>query len=114
MIRRLKKSLGKAGVPFGDRPARYSITSIDIVVQVMFTLIVILRLWKGWDFTLKVLMWSVVAAIYVAPGAVAIWRRHPARARIVAFNALLGWTGVGWAAALVWSTRRRRRRAAAL
>ena len=99
------------GAPFGQKPARYSITSIDIVVQVVFTLIVILRVWKGWDFTLRVLMWLALTAMYVAPAVVAIWRRHPARARIIAVNLLSGWTGVGWIVALVWSIRRVDKRA---
>ena len=99
------------GAPFGQKPARYTITSIDIVVQVLFTLIVILRVWKGWDFTLRVLMWLVLTAMYVAPGLVAIWRRHPARARIIVVNVLSGWTGVGWIVALVRSIRRVDKRA---
>ena len=102
----------EAAAPFGQKPARYSITSIDVVVQILFTLIVFLRVWKGWDVTLRVLMWLSLVALYVAPTAVAIWRRHPARARIIALNILTGWTGVGWIVALVWSTRRRGKRAA--
>lgn len=37
------------------------------------------------------------------PSIIAIIRRHHNRLGIVALNVLLGWTIVGWAAALVWS-----------
>ncbi len=111
---RLDKSRKVEGASRGEPRMRNSITSIDIVVQALFTLIVLLRLWMGWDFTLQVLMWLVVAVVYGAPGAVAVWRGHPARLRIVALNGLLGWTGIGWIAALFWSTRRYDRPAAAL
>lgn len=37
------------------------------------------------------------------PSIIAIIRQHHNRLGIVALNVLLGWTIVGWAAALVWS-----------
>ena len=110
----LEKSRKNDGAAIGPRPARYSITSIDIVVQIMFTLVVFLRLFMGWDFTLEALMWLAMATIYVAPAAAAVWRGHPARASIIAVNLLSGWTGVGWVVAFLWSTRRHDRRAPAL
>ncbi len=49
---------------------------------------------------------AVALAIYLLPAALAVGRRHRRRNRIVAWNLLLGWTGLGWAACLVWACRR--------
>jgi hypothetical protein len=43
---------------------------------------------------------NMLAAIYCAPFIVAIIRRHHNIAPIVVINVLLGWTVLGWAAAL--------------
>jgi hypothetical protein len=40
---------------------------------------------------------------YMTPAAIAVKRRHPKRDTIRAVNLFLGWTVVGWLAALVWS-----------
>jgi hypothetical protein len=46
--------------------------------------------------------------IYLVPTIIA-WRRlHPNRTTIFILNLLAGWTLVGWVAALVWSTSRKR------
>jgi hypothetical protein len=37
------------------------------------------------------------------PSLIAILRRHRSSAAIVVMNILLGWTGVGWICAFVWS-----------
>lgn len=42
-------------------------------------------------------------AIYFIPTAVAILRNHHNEGAIIILNLLLGWTFVGWVAALVWS-----------
>jgi hypothetical protein len=44
-----------------------------------------------------------VVPVFFLPTIVASWRRHPRRWWIAAINLLLGWTGFGWAVALVWS-----------
>lgn len=41
--------------------------------------------------------------LYVVPWVVAARRNHPNTAAIAALNLLLGWTFIGWAAALVWA-----------
>lgn len=41
--------------------------------------------------------------LYVLPGVIAVRRRHPNATAIVALNLLLGWTFLGWVAALVWA-----------
>lgn len=46
------------------------------------------------------------AALYLLPAAVAIFRAHHNLPALVALNLLLGWTLVGWVAALVWALAR--------
>ena len=41
--------------------------------------------------------------VYFAPTAVASMRKHINRSAIAALNLLLGWTVLGWIAALVWA-----------
>ncbi len=49
-------------------------------------------------------LWTIVVlAVYFLPGIVAVERKHPQATAIFALNLLLGWTILGWIAALVWS-----------
>lgn len=41
--------------------------------------------------------------VYLGPAIVAGLRRHPQRSAILVLNLLLGWTLLGWVAALVWA-----------
>jgi hypothetical protein len=41
--------------------------------------------------------------LYISPLWVASDRKHPNQASITILNLLLGWTGVGWVAALIWA-----------
>lgn len=41
--------------------------------------------------------------IYFIPSVVALERRHHQKHAIIATNILLGWTFLGWAAALIWA-----------
>lgn len=52
------------------------------------------------------LLWSLLVPVYVLPAAVALKLRHHNAQAIVALNLLLGWTFLGWAAALVWALTR--------
>lgn len=45
----------------------------------------------------------LVIAAYMLPGIVALARKHPNAASIIALDLLLGWTLLGWVAAFVWS-----------
>ncbi len=49
-------------------------------------------------FYILVAMW-----IYIIPALVASLRDHHNRNAIIALNLLLGWTALGWIAALVWA-----------
>lgn len=52
----------------------------------------------------KFVVIAVVAiALYMLPGFVAAGRKCKSGAGIVILNLLLGWTFVGWVAALVWA-----------
>lgn len=50
--------------------------------------------------------WLVVSgwvALYTLPLCISGFRRHRHQMAIVALNLLLGWTVIGWVAALVWA-----------
>lgn len=46
----------------------------------------------------------LLLALYGIPSIVAWRRRHHNRAAIILVNLLLGWTGLGWIAALIWAS----------
>jgi hypothetical protein len=46
---------------------------------------------------------GIILALYFIPTIVANLRRHPNQNAIFILNLLLGWTLIGWVAALVWS-----------
>lgn len=45
----------------------------------------------------------ILLGLYVAPGFIASARRHHNAPAIWALNILLGWSALGWIAALVWA-----------
>ena len=51
----------------------------------------------------NLMMFFIVAAVYLLPTALAVYRGCKAAAWIVAIDVLLGWTIVGWIVALVWA-----------
>jgi predicted membrane protein len=52
----------------------------------------------------SLLVWGVILALYMLPAIVATRRRHRNRQAITVLNALLGWTVLGWIAALIWAS----------
>ncbi len=46
--------------------------------------------------------WLLVV-LYFAPVVIAVMRRHPQAMAIMMLDLLLGWTVIGWIAALIWS-----------
>lgn len=44
-----------------------------------------------------------VLAVYFVPSIIAFCREHPQFAGVFALNLLLGWTFLGWVAAIVWA-----------
>lgn len=44
-----------------------------------------------------------LVVLYFVPLTLAIWRGHPKGMAIMALNVALGWTVVGWLAALIWA-----------
>lgn len=47
------------------------------------------------------LAWLVV--LYILPSFVALYRKHPSKYSIILVDVLLGFTGIGWLVALIWS-----------
>jgi hypothetical protein len=43
--------------------------------------------------------------VYFAPAIVAIRKRNRSAPGILVFNLLAGWTGLGWALALIWALK---------
>ena len=59
-----------------------------------------------WSNSSPVVAWLVMAllwVVYFIPAAVAFLRAHRSKVAILTLNILLGWTGIGWIVALVWS-----------
>ncbi|MGI9565314.1 superinfection immunity protein [Pseudomonas fulva] len=46
---------------------------------------------------------ALMVGLYFLPTIVAAIRHHQNRVSIMLLNLLLGWTGLGWLAALIWS-----------
>ena len=44
-----------------------------------------------------------VIVVYFIPLIIGFVRKHHQRFAILALNLLLGWTGIGWIVALIWS-----------
>lgn len=64
------------------------------------------------DIFLQVASWllnPLMLPIYLLPTAVALLRRHRNGLAIFVLNLFLGWTFLGWVAALVWSATADRR-----
>jgi hypothetical protein len=55
------------------------------------------------DAVLGLLMFLCAWAIYFVPSFVAYRRGHPQTNAIILTNFLLGWTFLGWCAALIWA-----------
>jgi len=54
----------------------------------------------------------ITAVFYFLPAVVALIRSHHQRFAIILLNVLLGWTLLGWIAALVWSAPQNNKRGA--
>lgn len=46
---------------------------------------------------------AAIVLVYLLPWFIAAWRDHNNQGAIALLNLLLGWTFLGWVAALVWS-----------
>lgn len=58
---------------------------------------------SGGDAGTGFVVLTALAALYFLPSMIAHNRRHDSRQSIVALNLFLGWTLLGWVAALVWA-----------
>ena len=55
------------------------------------------------DFVQISVLILAAAGLYVAPAGIAVYRDHPEVGPITVLTLFLGWTGIGWVVALVWS-----------
>jgi hypothetical protein len=44
-----------------------------------------------------------ILVLYLLPSYIAFRRKHKNLAPVMVFNILLGWTGIAWIVALIWS-----------
>lgn len=56
---------------------------------------------------MQILKWTIAIllclTVYCIPAGIAVAREHKNMAAIIVVNILLGWTLIGWVAALAWS-----------
>jgi hypothetical protein len=50
-----------------------------------------------------IIFFPAAIALYFSPTIIAATRRHPAASGVALINLFLGWTVLGWAAALMWA-----------
>ena len=60
------------------------------------------------DATGAFVLFTIPVVVYFLPLIIAVNRGHEDRTRIGVLNLLLGWTVIGWIAALVWATTGRK------
>ena len=55
------------------------------------------------DTLIDGILFMLLVEVYLFPAVIAWARRHPNRAAIILLDILLGWTLLGWVAAMVWA-----------
>lgn len=55
------------------------------------------------DATFGLSMMLIVFGLYFLPAIIALIRKHHNKAQIILLNLFLGWSGLGWIGALIWS-----------
>ncbi|MBK5518426.1 superinfection immunity protein [Pseudomonas sp. TH10] len=58
---------------------------------------------SGGSDTLAIILFFLAIIVYFVPAIVACYRVHHNTTSIMLTNIFLGWTGIGWIAALVWA-----------
>jgi hypothetical protein len=56
-----------------------------------------------WHLIILLVIFPAILALYFLPAIIAFNRRHHNRLAILLLNVLLGWSGLGWVAALIWA-----------
>ncbi len=82
--------------------ARISALGLLALLRVLSIYIDLSGSWQGSLIGLLV----INLPIYMLPTIIAGYRDHPNMAALAVLNSLLGWTGLGWLAALAWSFAR--------
>jgi hypothetical protein len=83
-----------------EAPSRHFVTSIIGGVILFGSSLVAARLSLPADFGRLI---AIGLLIYFVPWLIAVWRGHHNTLAIFALNLLLGWTFLGWVAAVVWA-----------
>lgn len=52
---------------------------------------------------MEIFLIFAILVLYLLPSYIAFKRKHKNLAPVMVFNILLGWTGIAWIAALIWS-----------
>ena len=84
--------------------ARFSAFGLLALLCLLGIYIDLSGLWQGSLMGLLV----VNIPIYMLPTIIAGYRDHPSTMAVAVLNGLLGWTGLGWLAALAWGFARHR------
>lgn len=75
-----------------------------LIAAVVLLVIALLSASRALEISGGHLTFAVIALVlYFVPTLIALHRQHRQKLAIFALNLLLGWTFLGWAAAVVWS-----------
>jgi Superinfection immunity protein len=69
----------------------------------MTWLLFLLLLHRGWQQGVLLPVLGILVPVYLFPWLIALWRAHPQSVPILLLTLFLGWTGLGWVVALIWS-----------
>jgi Superinfection immunity protein len=72
------------------------------IVALLCLLTLYIDISRSWPDGLTGLLFINIP-LYMLPTIIAGYRVHPNTAAVAMLNLLLGWTGLGWVAALAWS-----------
>lgn len=76
---------------------------IAVIAAVAFVTAAVGQGTNGVAIGATIIFFPAALVLYIAPSAVAVMHRHPNQRAIAVLNLLLGWTLIGWIAALVWA-----------
>ena len=58
---------------------------------------------RGLSFYQLLFILGLALAVYMLPAIIGLWRHHPETTTIAIMCVIVGWTGIGWIAALAYS-----------
>ena len=57
----------------------------------------------AWLLSLGLIFMIIIGLLHFVPSVIAFLRDHQSKWAILVLNIVLGWSGIGWIAALIWS-----------